>query len=344
MDTDIAPADGSPVAALAGGVAALPRGVVIRPLRAPDDYAEMNRIANALRAAMGDSYTTSVAQMAAYYDSPGRFLPQRDVFVVELDGRMVGYGRTGLNEEVAGLHVYEVVPFLDPALDPEPLYPLMLTILERHARALAAKDPAAEKILETFGGDAAPQLERHVVAAGFSPARHSYEMVRPHLDDLPDAPLPDGLEIRPVLPEHRRRIWDAENEAIQDMWGATETTEADYERLLSDPARSDTSLWQIAWDGDEVAGQVRAFIDDEENARFGRLRGYSENISVRRPWRRRGLARALIAASFPALRARGMQEAALGVDTENVTGALRIYERCGFRPVSRHTIFRKPLG
>ena len=169
-------------------------------------------------------------------------------------------------------------------------------------------------------------------------------MVRPHLDDLPDAPLPDGLEIRPVLPEHRRRIWDAENEAIQDMWGATETTEADYERLLSDPVKSDTSLWQIAWDGDEVAGQVRAFIDDEENARFGRLRGYSENISVRRPWRRRGLARALIAASFPALRARGMQEAALGVDTENVTGALRIYERCGFRPVSRHTIFRKPLG
>ena len=74
-----------------------------------------------------------------------------------------------------------------------------------------------------------------------------------------------------------------------------------------------------------------------------RLRGYTENISVRRPWRRRGLARALIAASFPLLRARGMTEAALGVDTENLSGALRVYESCGFQSVSRETLYRKPL-
>ena len=158
----------------------------------------------------------------------------------------MGYGRTGLNEEVAGLHVYEVIPFLDPALDPEPLYPLLLSILETHARALAAADPAPEKVLETFGGDAAPILEGHVLAAGFVPARHSYAMVRPHLDDLPDAPLPDGLEIRPVLPEHRRRIWDAGEEAYRDAWGATESTAADYERWLTDRNQSDTALWQIA--------------------------------------------------------------------------------------------------
>ena len=349
VDTDIAPdvaasATGPVTAVAAAAGVALPAGAVLRPLRQPDDYAEMNRIANALRAAIGDSFTTSVAQMAAYYDSPGRFVSKRDVIVVETDGRIVGYGRTGLNEEVAGLHVYEVIPFLDPALDPEPLYPLLLSILEAHARALAAADPAPEKMLETFGGDAAPILEGHVLAAGFVPARHSYAMVRPHLDDLPDAPLPDGLEIRPVLPEHRRRIWDAGEEAYRDAWGATESTAADYERWLTDRNQSDTALWQIAWDGDEVAGQVRAYIDDEENARFGRLRGYTEHILVGKRWRRRGLARALIAASFPALRARGMQEAALGVDTENVSGALRLYERCGFRPISRQTTFRKPLG
>jgi mycothiol synthase len=107
---------------------------------------------------------------------------------------------------------------------------------------------------------------------------------------------------------------------------------------------TDTSLWRIAWDGDKVAGQVRSYISAEENARFGRLRGYTEHISVRRPWRRRGLARALIAASFPLLRARGMTEAALGVDTENTSGALHVYESCGFRPVSRSATYRKPLA
>ena len=118
------------------------------------------------------------------------------------------------------------------------------------------------------------------------------------------------------------------------MWGFTPPTEAEYERFLRDPVQSDASLWQIAWDGDEVAGQVRAYIDEEENARFGRLRGVLQRTSACvPPWRRRGLARALfVAASFPALRARGMQEAALGVDTENVTGALGIYERMRLPP------------
>lgn len=88
---------------------------------------------------------------------------------------------------------------------------------------------------------------------------------------------------------------------------------------------------------------VRSFINVDENERRGRRRGYVEHISVRRPWRRRGLARALIAASFPLLRARGMEEGALGVDTENTSGALRVYEACGFRPVARSATYRKPL-
>ena len=320
----------------------LPAGVVFRHLRRPDDYPAMNRIANDVRVAVGESFTTTVEQLAAYYDSATRFDADRDVGVVEQDGRIVGYVRSGLNEEVSGLHVYELLPFLDPALDPVPLFPLMLAAIERHARDLAADD-AAEKVLQTFGGDRAPELERHVLAAGFEPVRHGYTMVRPHLEDLPDAPLPDGLEIREVRPEHVRQIYDTAVEAFRDSWGATEPAEGDWEQFLTDPLSSQTDLWRIAWEGDEVVGQVRSFINEEENARFDRKRGYTESISVVRRWRRRGVARALIAASFPLLRARGMTEAALGVDTENVSGALRVYEGCGFVPVSRTTVFRKPF-
>ncbi len=64
---------------------------------------------------------------------------------------------------------------------------------------------------------------------------------------------------------------------------------------------------------------------------------------MRRPWRQRGLARALIARSFRVLKDLGMTEAALGVDTENPNGALRLYQSMGFREVKRHTTFRKPL-
>ena len=103
-------------------------------------------------------------------------------------------------------------------------------------------------------------------------------------------------------------------------------------------------LWQIAWDGDQVAGQVRSFINRQENAEQGRLRGYTEFISVGRPWRRRGLAQALILRSLRILKEQGMTEAALNVDTENISGALRLYERCGFHPVRSGAVYRKPLS
>jgi ribosomal protein S18 acetylase RimI-like enzyme len=88
---------------------------------------------------------------------------------------------------------------------------------------------------------------------------------------------------------------------------------------------------------------VLNFIDQPENREYNRLRGYTENICVRRTWRRRGLARALIARSLSAIKERGMLEAALGVDTENVTGALQLYESMGFRPVKRFTTYRKVM-
>ena len=102
-------------------------------------------------------------------------------------------------------------------------------------------------------------------------------------------------------------------------------------------------MWQVAWDGDEVVGCVMNQINPEENARIGLQIGWLEHVSVRRAWRGRGVATALIAASLRVLRERGMAIAALGVDGENLTGALRLYERLGFRPHETWITYRKPL-
>jgi mycothiol synthase len=322
----------------------LPPGLVMRHLRRPDDLGPMNAIANAIRAADGEPFYTSDAQFAQFYENPPGSDPARDVVVAEMDGRIVGYGRAASHEEPAGPRIYEVIAFVDPAASGEAAFTAMIDALETRLRAIAADHPAGEKLFEAFGGDKATERDAILRAAGYEPIRHGYSMVRPTVDDLPDSPLPPGLEIREVLPEHLPAIWAADQEAFSDAWGFAPATEQDYQLFLTDPVMSDTSLWRIAWDGDEVAGQVRSYINTEENERYGRKRGYTEHISVRRPWRRRGLARALIAASFPLLRARGMTDAGLGVDTENVSGALRVYEACGFRPVSRSTIYRKPLA
>ena len=70
-------------------------------------------------------------------------------------------------------------------------------------------------------------------------------------------------------------------------------------------------------------------------------RAWLERVSVRRRWRRRGVARALIAAAMRATRERGLSTAALGVDTQNPTGALGLYEALGFTVHKRGSAWQK---
>ena len=179
-------------------------------------------------------------------------------------------------------------------------------------------------------------------ARGYAPVRYSFGMRRDLSQPIPDVALPSGLEIRPVTPDQHRQIWDADVEAFQDHWEAAVRNDADFEQHYSHPD-VDTSLWQVAWDGDEVAGSVMNGIYAEENRQLGTDLGWLDHVSVRRPWRGRGLAGALIVRSLVILRERGMAEAALGVDAENPTGALGLYERFGFSVRETWVKLRKPF-
>src|SRR4029079_17832692 len=99
----------------------------------------------------------------------------------------------------------------------------------------------------------------------------------------------------------------------------------------------------VAWDGDQIAGGVTNVINQRENAEFGRLRGLLDSVFVRRAWRGRGLGYAMVMRSLELLREQGMTSAWLGVDAENPTGALRLYEKAGFAVDSRASAFRKPM-
>ena len=90
-------------------------------------------------------------------------------------------------------------------------------------------------------------------------------------------------------------------------------------------------------------GTTVNWINKQENEEFNRKRGHVELLSVRRPWRGKGIAKALIACSLKLLKDRGMTEAALGVDAENPSGAMQLYQKMDFRIVKRGGIYRKPL-
>jgi ribosomal protein S18 acetylase RimI-like enzyme len=170
-------------------------------------------------------------------------------------------------------------------------------------------------------------------------------MRRAPLDEIEVPPVPEGLEIRAIGSDHasQKQLWDADVEAFVDHWGGFDASDAAFEAWLARPDH-EPELWVVAWEGDEIAGAVVNAIYAAENQQFGRRRGWLESVFVRRAWRRRGLGAALVARAMVRLREAGMDEAMLGVDSDNPSGALALYERAGFEVHRRSMAFRKPMG
>ncbi len=323
--------------------------LTIRPYAGEADLPRLVAIFNAVAEADGLHDRRSVEQLAAWYATPTAHLdPGRDILVAEEDGRPIGYGRHSWVDTTDGLREHRVFVFAVPDRR-DALEPLMNALEARVAEAAAEQDAAGpdgaagrRRVLGTFVPDTQAWRKDAFTRRGYAPVRWGFEMVRPNLDAIEVPPLPDGLELRPV--EGRaglRRLWDADVEAFRDHWGGFDDSDEAFEAWLAEPDL-DPSLCVVAWDGDEIAGAVINAINAHENGLIGQQRGWLDSVFVRRPWRRRGLAAALVARSLVLLRERGLDSAVLGVDAENPTGALGVYERAGFAVVSRDVNLRRP--
>ncbi|HSB88646.1 MAG TPA: GNAT family N-acetyltransferase [Anaerolineales bacterium] len=322
-----------------------PFDVDIRGFVGPADYPAMVGIYSACALVDGLDEVQTIDDLATFMENPVGFDPKRDLFLAEVHGHAVGYAWVSHRVEAAGTETHTLRGYVHPSFRRRGIGSAFLEGMQ--ARSLAWEDrPDGTRpaVLQAFAADSELGGLGFLPACGFAPIRYAYKMERDLTSTpIPSLPLPSGLEVRPADESQDRAIWEAEREAFQDHWGYTPWPEENFQRFISFP-HYDRSLWRVAWDGDQVAGMVLNYINQEENAHFGRLRGYTEDIAVRRPWRRRGLARALIAQSLAALKDRGMTAAALGVDAENPTGALHLYESLGFRPVKQWTYFRRSLG
>ncbi len=237
------------------------------------------------------------------------FDPAEDVVVAEIDGAIRAAARL-IARTRAGRGSYHFEAWVAPGFRRQGIGSLLTDWIERRAAHVAAGDGrAGPRELETWIDQTQAGAVALLEARGYEVGRYGFLMTRDISDPIELLELPDGLELRPVEVADHRQIWDADTEAFRDHWNSAERTEADFEAWFAEP-ELDTSLWQIAWSGDEVAGVVMPSIWPAENEALGIRRGWLDHISVRRPWRRRGVASALIVAALDGLRWAGMTEAA----------------------------------
>lgn len=355
MLTNIAPLDLVPVPQA-------PTGFVFRRFQGEPDFPRMAALVNAVSLAYQHDYLQNVEELANDYAHLTNCDLATDFLFVETEAsalttagtgsRDAAYCRVWWDQELDGLRRYLVVLVVHPDFrQPPDLERAVLRWAENRLRAIAAAHPADDdKIFQLWVANSDLDRERTALleAEGYTAVRWGYLMRRDLAQPIERRALPEGLTARAPRPDEYRKVWDALQEAFRDHWGFRPNTEAEYEGWLASPM-FDASLWQVAFapsangHGDEVAGMVLNFIPREENAALGLQRGWTDPICVRRPWRKQGVAKALILHSLELLKKQGMTEAALGVDTQNPNGALQLYESCGFRPLSRSITYRKPL-
>jgi ribosomal protein S18 acetylase RimI-like enzyme len=305
------------------------------------DLPAMAALINARIAAEGgEDEPVTEAVITAVYEHLGTCDPDRDIVVAtDPHGDVRGYARVVRQDLADGVHNY-VLAF-EGAGD---VGPRMFAWAVTRALELAAIDAHPQRQLDAGAADGSDRQRVIVGAGGFVPYSWSAVMVRATLADVPDLDLPAGVAVRPVEPGDLRPIWEADVEAFRDHnHQLAQVGEDEWEQFL-ERVREGTEWWQVAWDAKGVVGQVRTRVVPGEAERRGRRRAWTEDISTRRDRRGQGVASALIAASLRQLAAAGFEEAALGVDLANPTGALAVYERLGYQVVQRYTGYRRPVG
>lgn len=204
----------------------------------------------------------------------------------------------------------------------------------RQRIAAAAKDAPAR--IGAFTDDTDGRTAALLEAGGMRPVRYYAELRRPLRDPLPAVAV-DGVDVRAWSDDIEEAARVAHNEAFADHWGSEPRTRTQWFEGRSQFAARWSFVAVDAASG-EIVGYLMSGRYEQDWAVTGHSSGYVERLGVRRAWRGRGVASALLVAAMQAYRRDGVEHAELGVDTDNPSGAHRLYAGLGFEVFHRVTL------
>jgi ribosomal protein S18 acetylase RimI-like enzyme len=305
-------------------------GLRFRFYRGEGDIPAIVEVDNAYWESMGETERWSVETLQNELRHPTHLPPTEARVLAFVDARLVADSSIEYEDTTDGERHYHSVGHIHPDWRRRGLGRAMMADSERRLRELATREahPGPRKLI-TWLDD--PNLGGIALARerGYRKVRIYHHMTRPDMDDIDVAPLPEGIEVRPVTRAMLPQVFDAAAEAFRDHFGGHDFSDAARTRWIDDPLM-DPGLLVVAFDGAEVAAGVQGVIDTAENEANGYRRGWTDPVFTRKAWRRRGLAYALLGRALQRLQERGMTSAQLGVDSENENQALTLYERHRF--------------
>ena len=205
--------------------------------------------------------------------------------------------------------------------------------MERGTEVLRRDSPNVPRFLRTFAfdfeKDAIALYERH----GLTPIRYFAELIRPLAEPVPARSVP-GIDIVAWEEGRSEEARLLMNLAFRDHWGSTPRDRAAWDHLIGGTGtRLDLSYMAIA--GDHLVGVTLNAHYPSDQEITGRRDGWFGHLGTHPEFRKRGIGSALIEQSCTQFSEAGFDHAMIGVDSASLTGAYRLYESLGFRPLHR---------
>ena len=284
---------------------------------------------------------TNAAEVRGDLTTPDRD-PAHDVLLFDSGGTLVGYLTLSMDEDADGVTTANALAWVRPSTWGRGVSSLLLASGERQIEREARDAGRPLVVIHLACWSSNHAAKRLFADLGYGHVRTFLQMRR-ELDEPTEPTTPAGIVIRAFDAENdAERTHAALAEAFGDHWGrAFDPFERWRHDHIDGPAAgSDLGLWFVALDDDVIVGASCARPEMESAPDTASV----DFLAVRRPWRERGVARALLLSTFDAARRRGIAAVELGVDASNPTGATRLYEGVGMRVVRSFEIWEKKLS
>ncbi|MEX0991865.1 MAG: GNAT family N-acetyltransferase [Actinomycetota bacterium] len=317
----------------------VPPGLAVRPPTLADVQAVADLRNSVHRDEIGTDFTDP-HEIRGYWTAPGVDLARDELLVFNGTGTLVGQMSVYTREPFTRI---ELDGFVRPDHVGGGVGTLLLAFAEGRGAEVARRAPAEETIalLVAAWKETGPAHD-FFLARGYRPVRR-FDDMKIVMDGPPPEPgWPDGITMRTfVSGVDDRAVFEGAEEAFQDHYGWTPASfdEWRHEEIDTDP-HFDADLWFLAMDRDTIVGSCLCRTGRPEDLTMG----WVGDLSVRRPWRRRGIALALLHHAFGEFHRRGVRRVGLGVDSESLTGANRLYERAGMQPYRSFLKYQKDLA
>ena len=301
-----------------------------RPLTL-DDAERAAEISAAVSSCAGADERFQPRDLRAEWTEPNFELSDSSLGILNGGGRLLAYAVLFATSEPPVRPWFSLA--VDPAHSDDTIRPELLSWAQDQASALIPRCPPEARVSLWVGAYQGYRAdERALEAAGYSAARVWHEMRIDMTEPPAPVDLPAGFVMRPYRQEEDLPILvDVARDSFSDHFGHIEQSfDKDLEEFrhwFHDSPYFDPERVMLAMD--EASGTVAGSLLPltEYHRRPGV--GYIDLLGVRRAYRRRGLASALLKRSFADYWDRGISSVCLEVDGESLTNALALYERVG---------------